>query len=316
MTNIKKILLLIGLALALSLIFVLWGLSPSNYSYFISRRIPIVLAIIITGSAIGLSSLVFQTATNNRILTPSILGLDALYVLIQSMIIFFLGSSSILLGNNNLNFLLSLGVMTIFSSLLFKNLFKGENENIMVLLLVGIIMGTLFQSMTGFVQMLIDPNEFSHLQGKMFASFNNINTDILIIAISGILFIIIYSIKYFKIWDIMSLGRDEAINLGVEYEVEVKRIMIIVALLVSISTALVGPITFLGLLVANLSREFLKTYEHKYLLVASMTMGIIALLASQLIVERLLNFSTPISVLINFVGGIYFIYLLLKENIS
>lgn len=316
MDNKRKIILMISLGLVLALIFIVWGLSPSNYGYFLSRRIPLVVAIIITGSAIGLSSLVFQTATNNRILTPSILGLDALYVFIQSIIIFTLGSASILMGNNNLNFLLSLGLMIIFSSLLFKNLFKNEDENIMVLLLVGIILGTLFQSMTSFVQMLIDPNEFSHLQGKMFASFNNINTDILLISIVGIVSIIIYSIRYFKIWDIISLGREEAINLGVDYQGEVRRIMLIVAFLVSISTALVGPITFLGLLVANLSREFLKTYEHKYLILGSMSMGVIALLASQLIVERILNFSTPISVLINLIGGIYFIYLLLKENIS
>ena len=90
--------------------------------------------------------------------------------------------------------------------------------------------------------------------------------------------------------------------------------MVIVAILVSVSTALVGPITFLGLLVVNLAREFLNTYEHKYLFIGSSLISIVALLGGQLLIERVFNFSTPISVVINLIGGVYFLYLLLKEN--
>lgn len=184
----------------------------------------------------------------------------------------------------------------------------------MNLLLVGLILGTLFQSVSAFMQMMIDPNEFLHIQDKMFASFNNINTNILLLSIAILMAIGLYSYRYLKILDVLSLGREHSINLGVNHDKTTKSMLLIISILVSVSTALVGPITFLGLLVVNLSREFLKTYKHKYLIIGSILISVLALVGGQLLTERVFNFSTPISVIINFVGGFYFIYLLLKEN--
>lgn len=313
--TVKKKLSILGItATILILLFVLIGLNGSNWEYLLSKRIPKIVAIIITGASIAFSSMVFQTITNNRILTPSTLGLDSLYMLIQTIIVFVLGSTSVLVMNKNLNFLLSVGLMIFFSSLLYRFLFKKEKSNIMILLLVGVILGTLFQSISSFMQMMIDPNEFLHIQDKMFASFNNVNTDVLLISIVIVFLLTIYSYKYFKALDVLSLGRENSINLGVDYDSTVKKMLLIVCILVSVSTALVGPITFLGLLVVNLAREFLMTYKHKYLVLGSILISVVALVGGQLLAERIFNFSTPISVLINFVGGIYFIYLLLKEN--
>lgn len=216
--------------------------------------------------------------------------------------------------NKNLNFVIAVGLMVLFAALLFRVLFKKDSTNIFFLLLVGMILGTLFGSMSSFLQMVIDPNEFLIVQNKMFASFNNVNTGIL--TLSGIIFlaIVLYTWRYFKTFDVLALGREQAINLGVEYEKIVKRMLLIIAILVSVSTGLVGPITFLGLLVANLAREFVSSYQHKYIVAGAVLISVIALVGGQILVERIFNFSTPISVLINLIGGVYFIYLLLKEQ--
>lgn len=316
MKNRNKLRFLGILSTVLIFMFILWGLKSTNWRYFLSVRTPKIIAIVMTGGAIAFSSLIFQTVTNNRILTPSVLGLDSLYMLIQSVIIFIFGSTSIFIINNNLNFILCVLLMIVFSGLLFKQLFKKDRNDIMKLLLIGMIIGTLFGSLTSFVQMVIDPNEFAFIQDKMFASFNNINTDILLVSFLIILAIGIYSIKYLKIWDVLSLGRDNAINLGIDYDKVIKKMLVVVSILISVSTALVGPITFLGILVVNLAREFLRTFEHLYLIIGSALLSIVALVGGQLVVERLLNFGTPIGVIINFVGGFYFIYLLLKENVA
>src|SRR5699024_12781250 len=100
----------------------------------------------------------------------------------------------------------------------------------------------------------------------------------------------------------------------VPYDKVVKHLLVIVAVLISIATALIGPITFLGLLVVNVAYEFLKTYRHFYLIFGSVFISIIALLGGQFIVEKVFTFQTTLSVIINFIGGVYFIYLLLKEN--
>lgn len=237
-------------------------------------------------------------------------------MLIQTFVIYVFGSKSLTMVDNNLNFLLCVGLMVLFSAVLYKILFKRDQQNIYYLLLIGIIFGTLFQSMATFMQVLVDPNEFQVIQDKSFASFNNINNNL--IGIAGILMVLVFAYfwRFNKYLNVLSLGRDQAINLGVDYDYVVKRLLVAVAILISISTALVGPITFLGLLVVNVTYEFMRTYNHKYLILGSIFISVIALVGGQLIVERVFTFSTTLSVIINFVGGVYFIYLLLKENKS
>ncbi|MFP3388739.1 iron chelate uptake ABC transporter family permease subunit [Brevibacillus sp. SIMBA_040] len=302
-------------AIALIAIFMLID-AGGNWDYVLPRRLKKILAIVLTGTIIAFSTMVFQTITNNRILTPSIIGLDSLYMFIQTFVIFAFGSTHITLLNKNINFLISAGVMVLFAMLLYKFLFKREGQNIYFLLLIGIIFGTLFNSLATFMQVLIDPNEFQVVQDKMFASFNNVNSDLLVISFILVIAIAIYFWRYMKYLDVLALGRDQAVNLGIDYDFVVKRFLIVIALLVSIATALVGPITFLGLLVANLAHQFLKTYQHKYLLAGSSLISIVALVGGLLVVERVFTFSTTLSVIVNFIGGVYFIYLLLKENKS
>ncbi|MCZ0870956.1 iron chelate uptake ABC transporter family permease subunit [Peribacillus sp. AS_2] len=314
MNNKSRIIILAVLAAALTAGYIFWDLGP-NWDYALPRRVIKIIAIIVVGCAIAFSTVIFQTVTNNKILTPSILGLDSMYMLIQTGVIFIFGSTHIMIMNKNLNFLITLAAMLIFASLLFKFMFK-KNRNIYFLLLIGIIFGTLFGSMSSFMQVLIDPNEFQIIQNKMFASFNNVNTDLLTLAIVLMIAAMIYFMRFLKYLDVMSLGRDQAINLGVDYDFVTKRVLIVVTVLISISTALIGPITFLGLLVANVAYQFIKSYQHKHILPGAMLISVIALVGGQFIVERIFTFSTTLSVIINFVGGVYFIYLLLKENKS
>ena len=310
----KSIFILSILALVLICSFLFIGVNSINFKYALYRRIPKIYAMILTGGAIGFSSLIFQTVTNNRILTPSILGIDSLYVLLQTSVVFLLGSSSVIMSDGNINFIITIASMLLFSSLMYKFIFKKGSKNIFTLLLVGVVCGTLFESLTTFMQVLIDPVEFQMVQDKMQASFNNINTDLLFISSIVIIICIGYVYDYLKILDVMALGRDEAINLGVDYDKIVKKMLILVVLLTSVATALVGPITFLGLLVVNIARQLISSYKHSVLGVATILISVVALIGGQLLVEQLMNFGVSVSVIINFVGGIYFIYLVMKER--
>lgn len=311
----KKTIILAVITVILAFLYILYDLK-GNIGYILPRRILKVVAIILTGSAIAFSTTVFMTITNNRILTPSILGLDSLYLLLQTFIIFMFGSQSLVMMNSNINYFLSIGIMVLFSLALYRFLFRGENNNIYFLLLIGMILGTFFGSFTSFMQVLIDPNEFMVARDRMFASVNNVNETLVYLSLGLMVLVTLYFMRFYKYLDVLALGKDEAINLGVPYDYVVKRLLIIVAILISIATALIGPITFLGLLVVNVAYEFLKTYRHLYLIIGSMLISIIALLGGQFIVEEVFTFETTISVIINFVGGVYFIYLLLKENKS
>ncbi|MBE9916813.1 iron chelate uptake ABC transporter family permease subunit [Paenibacillus donghaensis] len=311
----KKLIFLLMIALALIAVF-MFIQAGGNWDYVLPRRGKKVLAMVITGGAIAFSTVVFQTITNNRILTPSIMGLDSLYMLFQTFMVYIFGSAGLAMMGKNVNFIISVGLMALFSLVFYKLLFKREGQNVYFLLLLGLIFGTLFQSLSTFMEVLIDPNEFQIVQDKMFASFNNINTELLVLSIVLMAGIAIYFTRYAKFLDVIALGKDQAVNLGVDYDKVVKRMLIVVAVLISISTALVGPITFLGLLVANVSYQFMRTYRHHFLILGSMLLSVIALVGGQLLVERVFTFSTTLSVIINLAGGVYFIYLLLKESKS
>lgn len=309
----KKLYILLGITLIFISLFLFYGLNANNYRYNLSKRIPKIIAIILTGGSVAVSSMLFQTITNNRILTPSILGLDSLYNFGQTIAVFVFGVNSLMLTNSYANFFFSVAIMLVGSVILYNLVFRKKN-NIFTLLLVGTVMGTLFRSISSFMSVLIDPNDFLTLQNKMYASFNNVNTDIILLVIIIFTLIFIYVYKDINKLDVMLLGREQAINLGVEHDKESKKLLLVIILLVSVSTALVGPITFLGLLVVNLAYHLFDTYKHSYLIIGSTLISVLALVSGQFIVERLLSFSTTVSIIINFIGGIYFIYLLLKEG--
>jgi iron complex transport system permease protein len=313
MNDRTKLWILAALAVLLIGIF-LFNDIGGNWEYILSRRFKKISAIVLTGSAIALSTVIFQTVTNNRILTPSIIGLDSLYMLIQTFVVFVFGSATLMAMKAQIHFLLSVGLMMIFAGLLYKLLFRREGNHLYFLLLVGIVCGVFFSSVTSFMQKLIDPNEFLIVQDRMFASFNNINTSILMLAFVVIGLTCAYLSRFAKYLDVLALGKEHSVNLGVPYDRVVQRLLIIVAVLVSVSTALVGPITFLGLLVANVAHQMLRSFRHRYVVLGGVLVSIVALVGGQLLVERVFTFTTTISVIINFIGGMYFIYLLLREN--
>lgn len=315
MRNSVKLLLLVGLASIFCGLYLLQGLN-GNYDYILPRRVIKLIAMALTGVSIAYSTVIFQTITHNRILTPSIMGLDSLYLLLQTVIIFFLGSSHVVVMNTQVNFFISVIAMIGFALVLYQFLFRSGGRPIYFLLLVGIIVGTFLGSITTFLQVLIDPNEFSRVQDKMFASFNNVNGDLVWFALIIVIIVMTIGWRMVNDLDVLSLGRDNAINLGVPYDKVVKRMLIISAVLIAVSTALVGPITFFGLIVANLSYQFFKTYKHSVLITGVALLSLVALIGGQWVVERVFTFSTTLSVIINFIGGIYFIYLLLKESRS
>lgn len=312
--NTKMVWLLAGITIVLLAFYMLYGLNPDIYFYQLPSRVKRIFAIVIVAVAIAVSTVIFQTIVKNRILTPSIMGLDSVYTFIQTAIVFLAGVSSPLLLNTQYNYFLSMGVLVLFTLFVFKYLFKVTNNNIFLLLLIGIILGTFFGNLSTFMQILISPEDFSILQGTLFGSFNAIDESLLWITAVIVVIMLLIVFKDFHALDVLSLGRDHALNLGINYDRKVSMLLIIIAVLVSVSTALVGPIMFLGLLVVNLAHELLKTFRHSYLLIGTALISIITLVIGQMIVQFVFKNNIELSVIINLVGGIYFIYLMLRRS--
>lgn len=312
MKGIKKNFLITVLLLLAAVTLYLFYNMGSNWEFALRLRGVKVAAIIVVSCCVAYSSVAFQTLTNNRILTPSIMGFESVYLLIQTLIVFMYGDLTFQVLSGWGNFLLSVLGMIGFAFLLYILIYKKGKDNLYLLLLVGIILGTLFNSLSSFMQLLIDPSDYFIVQGKMFATFNKINRDLLWPSAGVLVILLVVGFRTTKYLDVLALGRDQAINLGLNYNRAVQLFLVIIAILVSVSTALVGPITFLGLLVTNLTYELFKTHRHDVVIAACCLFTAVTLLSGQFVMERLFHLSIPVSAIINLVGGLYFMFLLLR----
>ncbi|MGY1637038.1 iron chelate uptake ABC transporter family permease subunit [Geodermatophilus sp. SYSU D00742] len=285
-----------------------------SWDYALAQRGRRLAAMVVVAVAVAVSTVLFQTVTNNRILTPSIMGFDALFVLIQTVGVFLLGASTVTATDPRLRFALEVVALVLFGAGLYRLLFSRTERDLYVLVLVGIVLGTSFTSLTLLVSRLIDPNEFLTLQDMLFASFTTVDRQLLALSAVLVALVTVAVWRLLPRLDVVALGRDTAIGLGVEHRQVVNRALLAVAVLVAVATALVGPITFLGLLVANLARQLLATFRHAWVLPGATLLGVLALVGGQLVLERVFGLTTTLSVVINFVGGIVFIALLIRES--
>ena len=324
--NIIKLIVIALIAIIIVAAFLFIGVKFHNHKllrYAMKLRIPKPaiakslyddLIVSITAFAIGAATIIFQSVINNTIVTPCLLGMNALYTLIHTSVVFVLGSGSILFTNDNLSFLVDLVLMGIIATVVYSWLFKMTGHNVLYVLLVGTVLTSFFSSIQSTLTRVMDPNAYDTLLTSLVASFSNINSEIIIFSVIILALIGVIFRKELALLDVITLGKEQAINLGVDYDRCIRRLLLAVTLCIAVATAMVGPISFLGLIIANISRQLLKTYRHTQLIAGAALMGIIALIGGQFIVERVFVYSIPISVFITVAGGIYFLYLILKGS--
>lgn len=312
--NRLKAMILITLAVLAVIGYLTLNVNPKYVEFAMRLRVPKLLVMLVTAFCIGGASIVFQTLIQNTIVTPCLLGMNSLYALIHTAVVFFLGSGSLIARHPQLSFLVDLTIMGAAAILIYGTLFKKMKHQILYVLLAGTVMSTFFSSMQTTLTRIMDPNEYDALLGSLVASFSNVNSSLLVISAVLIGLVIFALRKELKLLDVIALGKNQAMNLGVDVDKTIRRLLLGVTVLIAIATALVGPISFLGLIIANLSRQLFKTYKHTWLIFGSAVLGMIVLVGGQLVVEHGFSYSIPISVLITIGGGLYFLILLFGKG--
>ena len=302
---------IVVVTLALIFVFLHSGL---DFDYVIPKRIARLTAMLIGGAAIGWSSITFQTLTGNRILTPAIMGYEAVYLLWQALLILFMGSASLVLLGVNGNFVLSVLLMLGYSWGIHRWLFRDGKSNVYFLLLVGLVLTLLISTFTQFVQLKVSPGEFSILQGFSQASFNRAQP--LQLLFSGLLVgaVCLLGRKTLPTLDVLCLGRDQAVSLGVDYRRNVRLHLALIAILVAVSTSLLGPTAFMGVFVANITYALARTFRHRVTLPLGGAIATGMFITAQLLVEHVFNYKTTVGILVNLVCGGYFLVLMVRTR--
>lgn len=315
--NKRKLFLMLLLVAVAAAAYLTVDVSFSNerlFRYAMKIRIPKLIVMLITAFAIGGASIVFQSIINNTIVTPCLLGMNSLYTLIHTAVVFVAGSGSFLVVNANVSFAVDLTLMGIAATVIYSYLFKKTKNNILYVLLIGTVLTSFFGSIQSTLIRVMDPNEYDSLLATLVVSFSNVDSEIILFSLVLLGMIIFWLRRELALLDVLTLGRDQAINLGVDYDRAIRKLLLGVALCIAVATAMVGPISFLGLIIANLSRQLMRTYRHSQLILGSALFGMIVLVGGQMIVEQVFVYAVPVSVFITVGGGIYFLYLLLRRG--
>lgn len=313
----RNVIRLIALAVAVAISVAFYLLvnahpeKPKLFAYILSLRLPALICMIIACISIGVATLIFQSIVNNRIVTPALLGMNSIYSFLHTAAVFVLGTGSTLFLNANYAFAVDLITMGVIATFLYWYLFKVTGHNVLYIMLIGTVLSSLFGSVQSAMIRVMDPNEYDALLGSLVADFNNVNGEII-----GFAFVILAVItfvlrKELKLLDVITMGRHQAINLGVDYDNAIRKLMFGVVLCMAVATATIGPVSFLGLIVANMSRQVLKTYKHSHLMIGASLMGMLALIGGQMVSQHMFHFTVPVSTFVTIAGGIYFLYLLL-----
>ena len=308
--NLRTLWLVVA-CLALTFLFLGANL---DFDYVIPKRLARLAAIAIGGVCVAVSSIVFQTIAGNRILTPAVMGYEAVYLLLQSLLLLAMGMHSVVLLGPNGNFVVSIALMLAYSWGIHYWLFRDGKNNVYFLLLLGFVLTMVLGTLTQFIQLRISPGEFAILQGFSQASFNKAQPMQLLYSavLAGAACVAI--VKTLPALDVLALGREQAISLGVDYRRMVRLQLALVAVLVAVSTSLLGPTAFMGIFVANTTYALARTGRHRATLPLGCAIAIAIFLAAQLLVEHVFNYRTTVGILVNLVCGAYFLALMVRTR--
>ena len=289
-------------------------ISSPSFIPVVRRRMFAVLAMVIVAVCQSLSTVTFQSITNNKIITPSLLGFEALYTLIQTSTIFFFGARALINFSGTGAFVFQVAVMVIMCLILYGWLLSGKYGNLQLMLLIGVIMGTGLRSLSTFMRRLLSPSEFDILQARLFGSVNNSDSELFPIAIPIVIVAAILLLVYSKRLNVVSLGKDVSTSLGVKHQPSIIYPLILVSVLMSISTALVGPLAFYGFLVATLAYQAAPTYDHRYIFPMALALAFLVITGAYFFMYHVFNAQGVVSVIIEMFGGITFLVVILKKG--
>lgn len=278
----------------------------------IDGRFKIVIVVIVSVAFTAIGSLKFQTVTESNILTPSVMGFDVTYIASQSAIVMFFGTTSLLITNSYINFIVNTIIMTLVSLWIFKVTTFKRKTNIGMMLIVGLIITTLMSNVSTFLRVMMSPENFDAVTAVVNANIKMVNMEIFIFVAPILIAIFIYFMANNKKYDVVALGKENATSLGIDHQKVVTKTLILVSIGTAAATALIGPMVFLGLIAVNMAKQIFKTNKHKHIMISSSMIGISFVLIAQFLADEfkvLPTFTTVVSL----VGGIYLIYMISKE---
>ena len=280
-----------------------------------TMRLPRIIIAILVGSALAISATVLQGITKNDLADPGIVGISSGAAVAVVIYIYFMNRG----GSSDIS---KLTVFTMplvalfgagFGALLIYTLAFKKGLEPTRFILMGIGINSAFNAILIIFQLRFTTQEFNKVMVWTSGSIWGTSWTYVFATVPWVFIftgLIIYKARYL---DVLSLGDEMSLGLGVNVEKERRVLLIYAVALASIATAVAGTISFLGLVSPHIARRLVGP-RHKLLIPTSAMVSSIILLLSDTIAKNILApLEVPVGIIVSIIGVPYFIFLLLKE---
>lgn len=270
-------------------------------------RLPRTLIALLIGASLAVSGAIYQSAFNNKLVSPDLLGVSS-GASVGACLAILLGFSTALISV----FAFITGFVAVALTLLISRLFKNKTN--IILVLCGLAVGGLMSSLVGLMKYLAD-NEMKlaemtfWLLGDLSGTTINQFWVMLPIAVIGCALAIILSWRL----NIISLGAKESKALGVNYKLTMVLFIIVATALTAVSVAIGGTIGWIGLVIPNIVRLFVGSNNKKVIPISILT-GAIMMIVVDTIARSLAPNEIPLSIITGILGTPLFIYAIFKRR--
>jgi iron complex transport system permease protein len=272
-------------------------------------RLPRLLGAVLVGAGLSVSGAAFQGTFRNPLVSESILGVSA-------------GAGAgaavaIILGQNS--FIIQLfaclfGLLAVFLTFLVSRVYKSNPT--LILVLSGVVIGSLFGSLTSLLTYIADPQTqlpdivFWLLGSLTKVKIENIYTagPVILVGIAAI-----FAVRWRL--NTLSMGDDEAKTLGLNTKVFRTFVLVCATIITAVAVSISGLIAWIGLLIPHLSRMIVGP-DHKAVIPASMLIGASYLILIDTLCRTLIQAEIPLSIVTSMIGAPVFLYFLKKTKES
>ncbi len=275
---------------------------------FYNVRMPRSILAVLVGASLSSAGAVMQGLYRNPLAAPDVLGVTQAANFGVGAAIFFFAAGT--MGVQMTSFVFGVGALA-FTFVLMSRL---KSPNITTLVLIGVIMSALFQAGLTLLLYLSDPySEMLRINYWLLGAFNTSSWDdiriVTPIAAAGIAFLSLFSWRL----NILAQGDEEAMAMGVNVKLWRTFYIIFVALVVSVSTASVGNISWVGLIIPHIARYIVGSNQARVVPYCAVLGGVFLLLIDT-VVRNLPCGEIPISIITSFIAAPFLLSLVMSRD--
>lgn len=275
-----------------------------DYKLFWDLRVPRVVVAFFTGALLGLSGLIFQSLFRNPMSTPFTLGVASGATLGTAFAIVF-GFLSFIAVFGFIGALMTIVILFTLTSKL-----KGYETS--SLLLVGIALSFFYSAALMILFYLSDETQSYEIVRFTMGSLDVVGISKAMPVVIASALLLLISLKYKNEIKLLLTSYDNAFLKGIEVQKVNTVLLVSVSIAIGIAVSITGPIGFVGLIIPHILKTIYKKSADKLLIPAFFYSGIF-LVFCDLIARNLGTTSdVPIGVITSFLGGPFFIYLLIR----